>query len=133
MKLVPPVSVLRSFRSLLSLPMYSFIHPLSLKCMLLRLVGIKEYGLGTQILGLNWPLSEVGTELEQQTCLSPHCLIIRSCLTAWRPRTNNNKTSPVSQFNYSKLDKLSEQMHLYIGKFLTKLSYYVNCIYGVDI
>ena len=28
---------------------------------LLRLVGLKEYGLGTQSLGLNYPLSEVGT------------------------------------------------------------------------
>ena len=28
---------------------------------LLRLVGLKEYGLGTQSLGLDWPLSEVGT------------------------------------------------------------------------
>ena len=31
-ELVPPVSVLRYFRSLLSLPMYPFIRPLSLKC-----------------------------------------------------------------------------------------------------
>ena len=55
-----------------------------------RLVGLKEYKLGTQSLGLDWPLSEVGTGLDQQTCLSPHHLIIWACLTAWRPRTNNN-------------------------------------------
>ena len=54
------------------------------------LVGLKEYGLGIQSLVLYWPLSKVGTGLEQQTCSSPHRLIIWACLTAWRPRTNNN-------------------------------------------
>ena len=56
--------------------MYPFISPLSLACMLLCLVGIKDYGLCTQSLGLDWPLSEVGTGLEQQICLIPHRLII---------------------------------------------------------
>ena len=60
--------------------MYPLICPLSLACVLLRLVGLKEYWLGTQSLGLDWALSEVGTGLEQQTCLSPHHLIIRACL-----------------------------------------------------
>ena len=31
--------------------------------MLLRLVGLKECGLGTRSLGLGWPLSEVGTQV----------------------------------------------------------------------
>ena len=31
--------------------------------MLLRLVGLKECGLGTQSLGLGWTLSEVGTRV----------------------------------------------------------------------
>ena len=49
--------------------------------MLLRLVGLKEFGLGTQSLGMGWPLSEVGTGWEQKmTCSSPHHLIIRACL-----------------------------------------------------
>ena len=89
-KLVPPVSVLCSFRSLLPLPMYLFICPLSLKYMLLRLVRLKEYGLGTHSVGIDWPLSEVETGLEQQTCSSPHRLIIWACLTTWRQITNNN-------------------------------------------
>ena len=45
---------------------------------LLRLVGLKEYGLGTQSLGLNFPLSEVGTPL-------PHNLGM-----AYGPVTENN-------------------------------------------
>ena len=31
--------------------------------MLFRFVGLKECGLGTQSLGLAWPLSEVGTQV----------------------------------------------------------------------
>ena len=60
-----PVSVLRSLRSLFSLPMYPLIRTLSLKFILICLVGLKEYRLGTQSLGLDWPLSEVGTGLDQ--------------------------------------------------------------------
>ena len=60
---------------------------------LLRLVWLNEYGLGTQSLGLDWPLSEVGTWLEQQIYSSPRRLIIKACLTAWRQRTNNNNNN----------------------------------------
>ena len=48
--------------------------------MLFRFVRLKECGLGTQSLGLDWPLSEVGTRLEQKrTCYIPHHLIIWAC------------------------------------------------------
>ena len=56
--------------------------------MLLRLIGFKEYGLGTQILGLGWPLSEVGTRLEHmRTCSSQHNIIIWACFPG--PETEN--------------------------------------------
>ena len=43
---------------------------------------LNKFGLGTRILGLGWPLSEVGTGLDQnRTCSGPHCLIIRACLS----------------------------------------------------
>ena len=48
--------------------------------MLFLIIGIKEFGLGTQSLGLDWSLSEIGTGLEQQIFSSPHRLIIRTCL-----------------------------------------------------
>ena len=58
--------------------------------MLLRIVGLKECGLGTHSLGLDWPLTEVGTVLEQKICSSPHHLIIRACLPG--PETENTHT-----------------------------------------
>ena len=68
--------------------MYSF-HSFLIIGMLLRLVGLKECGLGTHSLGLDWPLSEVGTGLEQQICSSPHHLIIWACLPG--PETENKQ------------------------------------------
>ena len=62
--------------------------------MLLRLVGLKEYRLGTQILGLDWQLSEVGTGLEQQTCSSPHLFIIQACLPGLE--TENKKQQQIN-------------------------------------
>ena len=59
--------------------------------MLLLIVGLKECGLGTQSLGMDWPLSEVGTGLEQQICSSPHRLIIWACLPG--TDTENTHTS----------------------------------------
>ena len=50
------------------------------------LSGLKECGLGTQSLGLDCPLSEVGTSLEQYICYSPHRLIIQACLLVLRTR-----------------------------------------------
>ena len=51
------------------------------------IVGLK-CGLGTQSLGLDWPLSEVVTGLYQQICSIPHRLIC-ACL----PGTDNKKKS----------------------------------------
>ena len=59
--------------------MYLFICPLSLACDFISL-GLKNAGWATKCLGLDWPLSEVGTGLEQQICSSPHRIIIRACL-----------------------------------------------------
>ena len=57
---MPPVSVLCLLPVVVA---YVLVHsPLAIG-MLLRLVGLKECGLGTQSLGLDWPLSEVGTGL----------------------------------------------------------------------
>ena len=60
--------------------------------MLLRIVGLKEYGLGTQSLGLDWPLSEVGTGLEQQTCSSPHRFVIWACLPGLETENKQQQT-----------------------------------------
>ena len=67
-------------RSLPVVHAYVSVHSSLVIGMLIRPVRLKECGLGTQSLGLYWPLSEVGTRLEQQICSSPHCLIIRACL-----------------------------------------------------
>ena len=69
---------------------YLSVHFSLVVGMLLRLVGIKECRLGTQSLGLDWLLSEVGTELDQQICSSPHRLIIWVCLPV--PETVNTHT-----------------------------------------
>ena len=104
----PPVSVLCSFRSLLSFPMYLFIPLLSLACMLLCLVGLKEYGLETQSIGLDWPLSEIGTRLEQQTCSIPHCLIIRACLPVLETENKQQQQQHKwTEFRKSHSNKLS--------------------------
>ena len=67
--------------------LYSF-HLSLIIGMLPRFVGLKECGLGTQSLGLGWPLSEVGTGLDQKrTCSIPHHLIIWACLPG--PETEN--------------------------------------------
>ena len=75
--LVPRDSV---FRSLPVVVVYVSVHFSLGPCMLLLLVGIKDFGLGTQSIWLDWPLSEVGTRLEQHICSIPHRLRIRSCL-----------------------------------------------------
>ena len=50
--------------------------------MIIHLVGLKECGLGTQSLGLGWPLSKFGTGLDQKrNCSSPHHLIVQACLS----------------------------------------------------
>ena len=68
--------------------MFYLFHSSLLIGILLRLVGLKECGLGTQSLGLCWPLSEVGTGLEQKrTCYIPHHLTIWACITG--PETDN--------------------------------------------
>ena len=85
--LVPPVSVLLSLPVVIA---YASIHLFHVIGMLLRLVGLKERMLGTQSLGLDWPLSKVGTGLEQNFCSSPHRLIIRACLPG--PETENTHT-----------------------------------------
>ena len=66
---------------------YVSVHLSLVVGMLLRLVGIKECRLGTQSLGLDWALSEVGNGLEQNTSSSPHHLLIRACLPD--PETEN--------------------------------------------
>ena len=81
------MSVLRSLPVVVA---YVSVHSSLVIGMLLRLVGIKECGLGTWSLGLDRPLSEVGTGLDQQICSSPHHLIIRACLPG--PETENTHT-----------------------------------------
>ena len=66
--------------------MYSFIRPLSLACYFVSLVS-KNAGWEPKCLGLDWPLSEVGTRLEQQICSSPDRLIIWACFPG--PETEN--------------------------------------------
>ena len=71
-KCVPPMSVLRPLPLVVA---YVSVHSSLVIGMLLSLVRLKECGLGTQILGLDRPLSEVGTGVEQHIYSSPHRLI----------------------------------------------------------
>ena len=73
--------------------MYLFIHPLSLACLLLRLVRLKECGLVTQSLGLDWPLSEGGTGLEKQICSIPTRLVIQACLPGLETENTSSSSS----------------------------------------
>ena len=82
------MSVLRSLPVFVA---YVFVHFPLVIGMLLRLAGLKECRLGTQCLGLDWPLSEVGTGLDQQICSIPHRLIIWACLPG--PETENTSSS----------------------------------------
>ena len=71
---------------------YVYVHSYLVIGMLLCLVGLKECGLGTQSLGLDWPLSEVGTRLEQHMCSIPHRLIIRACLPGLETENTHTHT-----------------------------------------
>ena len=51
--------------------------------MLLRLVGLKECGLGTQSLGLGWPLSEVGTRVGAEEDLFQSSPPHKSGMPSW--------------------------------------------------
>ena len=62
-ELVPPISVLRLFRSLLSLPMYPFICPFSLKCGFTSSCWAQRIRAGhPESRALNCPLFKVGTQ-----------------------------------------------------------------------
>ena len=67
--------------------------------MLICLNGLKECGLDTKIIGIGYPLSEVGTGLEKKmTCSSPHHLIIWACYPG--PETENTTLhQKLSPFN----------------------------------
>ena len=82
-----PLSVLCSLPVVVA---YVSVHLSLVIGMLLRLVGPKECRFGTHSLGLDWPLSEVGTGLEQQICSIPHRLIIWACHPD--PETENTHT-----------------------------------------
>ena len=73
-------------RCMLPLPMYLFIRPLSLPCYSVSL-GLNNAGWEPNCLGLDWPLSEVGTGLEQQIYSGPHRLIFSKCLPV--PKTEH--------------------------------------------
>ena len=78
---------------LCSLPVvvaYVSVHLSLVIGILLCNIGLKECGLGTQRLGLDWSLSKVGTGVEQQICSCPHRLIIRASLPG--PETENTHT-----------------------------------------
>ena len=64
---MPPVSVLRSVPVVVA---YVSVNSSLVIGTLFLIIGIKEFGLGTQSLGLDWSLSEVGTGLEQQIFLA---------------------------------------------------------------
>ena len=49
----------------------------------IRLVGLKEYGLGTQILGLGWPLSEVRTQVGAEEDLLQYSPPHKSVMPSW--------------------------------------------------
>ena len=51
--------------------------------MLLRLVGLKECGLGTQSLGMGWPLSEVGTQVGLGEDLLQSSTLHKSGMASW--------------------------------------------------
>ena len=103
---------------LLLLPMYLFILPLSLACMLLRFVRFQECGLGNQSLGLGWPLSEVGTGLEQQICSSPHRLISLACLpgTDTENKQQHNARKVLSYIVIDKICTTQTGLH-YLSKY----------------
>ena len=82
-----PVYVLRSLPVVVA---YVSVHLSLVIDMLLRLAGLKECELETQSLGLDWPLSEVGTGWEQHIFYSPHRLIFWACLPG--PETENTHT-----------------------------------------
>ena len=86
-KLVPHVYVLRSFPDAVA---YVSVHSSLVIGVLLRISGLKECGLGTQSLDLDWTLPKVGIGLEQHICSIPHRLIIRACLPC--PETKNTNT-----------------------------------------
>ena len=96
------MSVLRSLPVVIA---YVSVHSYLVIGMLLRIVGLKECELGTQSLGLYWPLSEVGTGFEQQIYSIPHrygpSLSTRGNLVLWsapvarvKPRTVHHRYLP---------------------------------------
>ena len=122
------MSVLRSLPVGVS---YVSVHSSLVIGVLFRIFGLKEFGLGTQSLGLEWPLSEVGTRLEQQICSGPHRLIIWACLPGLETKNKQQHSTDMKFFLQSffvALNDVCSKFPLILNFFGNGWLFYYFCI-----